>query len=172
MITVPVELIDARESAIHGRGVFARGCIAAGEVVLEYTGERISIAEAARREAMRQAREAAGESGEASCDYLYILDEARAIDGRGAGNIARLINHHCEPNCASDIWDDRVWIVALRDIRAGEELSFDYGYTFRDGLGHPCRCGASSCCGYIVARHQRWRVRRWRGANGGAAQRK
>ncbi len=161
MVTVPAELIDAMDSPIHGRGVVARGAIAEGEVILEYTGERISIAEAVRREQERQARVAAGETGDAICDYLYILDDDWAIDGRGADHVARLINHHCEPNCASDIWDDRVWIVAARDIEAGEELSFDYGYTFRDALGHPCRCGAPSCPGYIVARHQRWRVRRW-----------
>ncbi|WP_221032002.1 SET domain-containing protein [Actomonas aquatica] len=161
MVTVPDDLIEARGSVIHGRGVYARGFIAEGEVVMEYTGERIPLGEAVRREQLRQAREAAGETGDVVCDYLYILDDAWAIDGRGDGNVARLINHHCEPNCASDIWDDRVWIVASRDIEAGEELSFDYGYTFRDGLGHPCRCGAPSCVGYIVARHQRWRVRRW-----------
>ncbi len=161
VITVPRDAIEARDSAIHGRGVVARMPIGEGDVILEYTGERIPIAEAVRREQARQARVAAGGTGDGICDYLYIFDDAWAIDGRDSGNVARLINHHCEPNCASDIWDDSVWIVATRDIAPGEELSFDYGYTFRDGLGHPCRCGAERCTGYIVARHQRWRVRRW-----------
>lgn len=161
MISPPLTAIVARHSAIHGSGVYATAPLFEGDVVVEYTGEVISIAEAASREQARQARVAAGEQGDLACDYLYILDETRAIDGRDSGNIARLINHHCEPNCVSDIWDDRVWIVAARDIAVGEEISFDYGYTYRDGMGHPCRCGAPSCTGYIVARHQRWRVRRW-----------
>lgn len=155
------DAIEARDSDIHGRGVYARRPIQSGDVVIDYCGEIIPLGEAMQRERARQQRVAAGVTGEDACDYLYILDEARAIDGRIGGNVARLINHSCEPNCRSEIWDDRVWIVAERDIAPGEELSFDYGYTFRDGLAHPCRCGAASCVGYIVARHQRWRVRRW-----------
>lgn len=161
MQTLPEEVIEARDSAIHGRGVYARAQIEADTVVLEYTGERIDVREATRREQERRARAARGEE---ACDYLYVLDDDRVVDGREVGNVARLLNHACEPNCRSDVIDDRIWIIADRDIAAGEELTFDYGYTFRDGKGHVCRCGGPSCVGYIVARHQRWRVGRWRDA--------
>ena len=130
--------IEARSSSIHGSGVYARVAIAAEVVITEYTGEIVDLAEAERRERDRQARAARGEE---HCDYLYIVDDARVIDGRDSGNVARLINHACEPNCFSEVTEGRVWIVAGRDIAAGEELSNDYGYPFRDWLGHPCRCG-------------------------------
>jgi uncharacterized protein len=158
MHVLPARAIEARDSVIHGSGVYAREPIEAGAVIIEYTGERISLDEAARRERDRQAR---AERGEEACDYLYILDETSAIDGRSTSNVARLINHSCEANCHSDIVDGRVWIVASQDLGEGDEITFDYGYTYRDGLGHPCRCGKPSCVGFIVAKHQRWRVRRW-----------
>ncbi|MCF3650661.1 SET domain-containing protein [Synoicihabitans lomoniglobus] len=159
MQTLPSQALEAREeSSIHGSGVYARQAIADGDFITEYTGEIIDLPEAIKREKARQERKARGEE---CCDYLYLVDDDMIIDGRDSGNVARLINHSCEANCRSDVLDDRVWIIAAQDIAAGEELTFDYSYTFRDGLGHPCRCGAASCLGYIVAKHQRWRVRRW-----------
>jgi SET domain-containing protein len=150
--------IEARHSVIHGSGVYAREPIPAHEPIIQYTGERITLAEAKTRERARQQR---ASHGEESCDYLYIIDEDTAIDGRHTANIARLINHACEANCRSDILDGEVWIVAARQIAPHEEITFDYGYTFRDGLHHPCCCGSPNCVGYIIAKHQRWRLRRW-----------
>lgn len=158
MQVLPARTIEARHSAIDGSGVYATERIEAGAWVTEYTGERISVTEAERREKERQQHTGTSDEGR---DYLYILDDTWAIDGRTSPSVARLINHSCEPNCQSDIIDGRVWIVATQDITPGTELTFDYGYTFRDGLAHPCRCGAPSCVGYIVAKHQRWRVQRW-----------
>ncbi len=151
--------IVARNSAIHGSGVYALDRIPAHEPIIQYTGEIITLAEAEKRETARQHRAARGEE---SCDYLYIVDQDTAIDGRHSGNIARLINHACEANCHSDIIDGEVWIVASRTIKPNDEITFDYGYTFRDGIHHPCRCGSPKCVGFIVAKHQRWRLLRWR----------
>lgn len=167
MRALPKAAIKARNSAIHGRGVYARRFIPAFSYVMEYTGERITVAEVERRETARRQRIAAGEppdkkGDDASCDYLFLLDDKWALDGRDSGNVARLINHSCEANCCTDIIDGRVWIISTRDIAEDEEITFDYGYTFRDARHNPCRCGTASCVGYIVASDQRWRVRRWR----------
>jgi SET domain-containing protein len=77
-----------------------------------------------------------------------------------AWNSARRINHSCAPNCESVILQGRIWIVALRDLVPGEELTFDYGFAYADWPQHPCRCAAPGCVGFIVNAGQRWRVRR------------
>ena len=160
MTPLPATAIAARDSDIHGHGVYARQSISEGDFITEYTGERITLEEAARREQTRQTH--AGSSDTTASDYLYILDDETAIDGRHTSNIARLINHACEPNCRSDVIGDRIWIIATRDIAAGEEITFDYCYTFKDGLKHPCRCGSPRCVGFILDKSQRWRLKRWR----------
>ena len=166
MRALPQAAIQGRNSPIHGRGVYARRFIPAFTFVTEYTGERITVAEVNRREKLRRQRLAAGlpappRSDDEACDYLFLLDDGQsALDGRGSRNVARLINHSCEANCCTDIIDGRVWIISTQDIAVGDELTFDYGYRFRDALHNPCRCGAPSCVGYIIARDQRWRLRR------------
>ncbi|MBL9204365.1 MAG: SET domain-containing protein-lysine N-methyltransferase [Opitutaceae bacterium] len=145
------------DSAIHGRGVYARTFIPAGTKIIEYTGERITKAESARREILRARRQQRGGDG---CVYIFELNRRYDVDGRNRGNPARLINHSCEPNCRSDIIRGRIWILAIDDIPPGTELTFDYGYTYAESLNHRCRCGAPSCAGYIVDANHRWRVRR------------
>lgn len=151
------EWAKVRGSAIHGSGMFASKPIPAGTRVIEYTGERITKAEAHRRELLRQRRLRGGGDGNI---YTFELTRRHDIDGRVPWNTARFINHSCEPNCESRIVRGRVWILALRDIAPGEELTYDYGYDFENHGDHPCRCGASGCAGYIVKSSQRWRVRR------------
>lgn len=146
-----------RQSAIHGRGVYARRAIADGTRIVEYSGERITKAEAARREAQRLERQRRGGDGSV---YIFILNRRYDLDGRTRGNVARLINHSCAPNCRVETIRGRIWIVARRDIAAGEELTFDYGFSFKEWRLHPCRCGAPRCAGFIVAKDQRWRLRR------------
>ncbi len=149
--------ITAGQSTIHGRGVYAREPIPDGTPVIEYTGERITKAEAARRETQRLARQRRG--GDASV-YIFNLTQRHDLDGRTRRNVARLINHSCAPNCRIEVLRGRVWIVARRDIPAGAELTFDYGFAFGDWRLHPCRCGTPRCPGFIVNAAQRWRLRR------------
>ncbi|MEO5958453.1 MAG: SET domain-containing protein-lysine N-methyltransferase [Opitutaceae bacterium] len=144
-------------SAIHGRGVYARTTIPDGARVIEYTGERITKAEAARRETQRLARQRRGGD---DCVYIFNLNRRHDLDGRMRRNVARLINHSCAPNCRAEVIRGRVWIVARREIPAGEELTFDYGFSFTEWRRHPCRCGAKRCPGFIVGAGQRWRLRR------------
>ena len=137
-----------RESAIHGTGGFAKSDIPAGTWVVEYAGERISKEESLRR----------CESGN---EFIFSLNDEFDLDGSVPWNAARFLNHSCEPNCETERIGDRIWIIAARDIRAGEELTFNYGYNLVDYQEHHCRCGAAGCVGYMVApefyEHVRWR---------------
>jgi len=147
-------------SQLHGVGVFARDFVPQGERVLEYVGERITKAEAARREERRQARAAVGATD--ACVYIFELNRTFDLDGAVPGNPARRINHSCAPNCEAQSDGRRIWIVARRDLAPGEELTYDYGFRLADARRHPCRCGAAECAGFIVAKAQRWRLRRER----------
>ena len=149
--------IRSGASGIHGRGVYARRNIPDGTRVIEYVGERISKAEAVRREAQRLAVQRKGGEG---CVTIFTLNKRYDLDGRTTRNVARFINHSCAPNCRAETIRGRIWIIARRDIATGDELTFDYGYGFKEWSLHPCRCGAERCVGFIVGSAQRWRVRR------------
>ena len=82
------------------------------------------------------------------------------IDGDVPENIAKFANHSCEENCEAILEGDQVWITAKRNILTGEELTFDYRFPLRDFLYHPCRCGKSTCCGYIVAKEERPKLKK------------
>lgn len=144
-------------SAVHGTGLYASQPIPRGTRIIEYVGERITKAESNRRDEVRLARQAAGQDG---CVYLFEINQRHDLDGAVTWNTARLINHSCEPNCETEKARGHIWISALRDIAAGEELTYDYGFDWENWRDHPCRCGTPSCFGYIVKRNQRWRVKR------------
>ena len=147
----------AGDSVIHGRGLYARCEIPDGTKVIEYVGEKITKAEALRRE---ERRRAAQKRGDDAGVWIFELNARHDVDGRSSRNTARLMNHSCQPNCRAEIIRGRIWLVAKRDIAAGEELSFDYGYALEHWELHPCRCGSARCAGYIVGAAQRWRLRR------------
>ena len=154
---VDTSRVRLARSGVHGYGLFARDFLPQGERVIEYVGERITKAEAYRREQDRLARRSAGGDG---CVYIFDLNKRHDIDGEVSWNLARRINHSCAPNCEVQIVRGHIWIVAVRDIAPGEELTYDYGFDYADWREHPCRCGAKECVGFIVITAQRWRVRR------------
>jgi hypothetical protein len=82
---------------------------------------------------------------------IFTFSNQYDIDGNVLGNTARYINHSCAPNCAVDITRRRIWIVAIRVILAGEELSYNYGYGMEQYGDFPCTCKATHCMGYILA---------------------
>jgi SET domain-containing protein len=129
-------------SRIDGLGLFAAQDIPKGTRIIQYIGEKISSRERARRLA-------------AGNVYIFHLTYRYAIDGQTLDNTARYINHSCAPNCEVEKTSDTIWIVALRDIAAGEELSYNYGYDASNYQENPCNCGAPNCCGYILA-HEYW----------------
>ena len=142
---------EVRGSPIHGQGVYATQNIAKGAKIIEYVGERIGKTESERR-CTKQMEQSAKSGGAAV--YIFTLDDHYDIDGNFPWNTARLVNHSCEPNCEAWIEGRRIFLYALRDIPAGEELTFDYGFDIECYEDHPCRCGRESCIGYIVSREQ------------------
>jgi SET domain-containing protein len=128
-----------RSSPIHRQGCYTTTPIRKGTRIVEYTGERISNPEADRR------------YDGCEITYLFGLSSGkRVIDGNG---IAALINHSCDPNCEAAEIRGRVWITAIRHIRAGEELTYDYN--LYDGDGDVlCRCGSRNCRGSLYSEQE------------------
>jgi SET domain-containing protein len=124
-------------SRIERLGVFAGEAIAARKRVIEYTGERIS-----EREGLRRAIKMLW-AGKAGRIYTVRLNRRWKIDGSVGGSGAELINHSCEPNLTMRKIRGQVFLYSFRKIRAGEELTVDYG--FRCSL--PCHCGSAECRG-------------------------
>ena len=137
--------LAAGRSSIHGWGVFARRNILSGDFVIEYIGEEISIDMANKRE-LAYSKSVVGIG-----TYMFATSERLVIDATAAGNMAQLINHSCEPNCFSRVVTcgdkQRVVISALRDIVAGEELTYDYRFSSKELL--MCRCGSKTCRGTV-----------------------
>jgi SET domain-containing protein len=149
---------QTRDSAIHGRGVFATAKIPAGTRIIEYVGEVITKREAEKRG--QALLEQAVNTGGAAV-YIFILNGRYDLDGNFPWNDARLINHSCHPNCETEIDDElRIWVVAMRDIDAGEELFFDYNFDLESYEDHPCRCGQPECVGYIVGQEYWQKLKR------------
>ena len=129
-----------RRSPIHGKGVFALAPIPKGERIIEYKGELITDAQADRRYSKLHENSAH--------TMLFSVDEKWVIDATRKGNSARWINHSCAPNCEVDDEGLRIFIDARRDIRPGEELTYDYNlqigekHTKANKKAHACYCGA------------------------------
>lgn len=137
--------IVTRRSGIHGRGVFATIFIACGTRLIEYKGERITD---------KQSEVLYADS---THTFLFMLDDTMVIDGGQNGNTSRWINHSCEPNCEANEEEGRVFIDALRDIDADEEITIDYNlyleerYTAKLKRQYACGCGVQSCRGTLLA---------------------
>ena len=98
--------------------------------------------------------------------YLFNLNNRYDLDGDFKYNDARLINHSCNPNCEVEGKGLKLWITAIRDIKKGEELSYDYGFGYdEDYKQFVCKCGAKNCVGYIVREGSRWRIKKARSAS-------
>lgn len=132
-------------SQIHDWGLFALEPIEKNDLVIEYVGEVVRQRVADLRE-QRYTMEGIGSS------YLFRIDEHNIIDATKIGNIARFINHCCDPNCGAKIINvegtKRIVIYALRDIKEGEEVTYDYKFPIEDDK-IPCHCGAKLCKGTL-----------------------
>jgi uncharacterized protein len=134
-----------RPSRIHAAGVFTTAPIRKGARVVEYSGPRLT------------AEEANHLYDGAPRTYLYGLEDGKTvIDGEGMG---AYLNHSCDPNCEIDEIRNRVWIFALRDIAAGEELLWDYNL-YDDEDPAPCYCGSPKCRGTMYSREWMAKMRR------------
>jgi len=147
--------IVTRRSAIHGNGMFAAADIPAGTRLIQYKGKLLTQAES---------DELYGDGADTGHTFLFSLNDDYVIDANQQGNSARWINHGCAPNCEAVVDEDaggnrrrdRVFIESIRDIRQGEELTYNYGIVL--GVAHTramkriwaCRCGAPQCTGTML----------------------
>jgi hypothetical protein len=146
-------LFEVRQSPIHGRGVYALRPLRKGKRLIEYLGERITPEEADERYD--------DDALEIPHTFLFTIDARTVIDAAVDGNEARFINHSCDPNCEAVDEDGRIFIEVIRNIRPGEELTYDY-HLERDGHWRPewaeryaCRCGAQNCRGTLLVKPKR-----------------
>ena len=123
--------IVRRRSKVHGWGVFALESINKNTRIVDYAGELIDHKQSLRRET-RYLKQ--------GCIWCFTVNRRWVRDANVGGNLARFINHACKPNCYSHIVGKTktIWIRAARNIKAGEELTYNY---FTDGEKLiPCRC--------------------------------
>jgi len=137
-----------RESSIHNKGVFATMNIKKGNKVIEYVGKKITKKEA--DETYMTTLSASERDSSNGRVYIFELNSRYDIDGNVAFNDARFVNHACSPNCETEIINNRIWIIAAKDIKRGEEITYNYGYDLDDYKEHPCNCCCCNCVGYIV----------------------
>lgn len=126
-----------RSSSIHAAGCYTTLAIKKGSQVCEYDGPRFTKDEADERYADR------------FITYLFSCgEEGMVIDGFG---MAMFINHCCDPNCETEDDGGRIFVKAVRDIRAGEELTYEYNLHDSDDEEGDCYCGAKKCRGTMFS---------------------
>jgi uncharacterized protein len=139
---------SVRNSPIHGRGVFALTPISKGTRIVEYKGELITDDEADRRYAHLHEH--------SPHTMLFSLENKLVIDATRRGNSGRWVNHSCAPNCQVEEEGTKIFIDACRDIRPGEELTYDYNlqlgepHTRAAQRAHACFCGTRRCRGTML----------------------
>lgn len=124
-----LEVVVRRSRPGLGRGLFAARRFGKSDFVVEYTGIHIPTRYADTLKTR----------------YLFELDQEWTIDGSSRKNLARYVNHSCEPNCEGEIHDGHILVVALRDIAQGEELTMDYGGEYFDEFIRPAGCKCTKC---------------------------
>ena len=149
------KLVEVRNSTVHGRGVFAVKPIRKGTRIIEYKGKRLTH---------KEADLIYGGTSETGHTFLFTLNDYYVIDANQGGNAARWINHGCASNCESTCEEDeggrpekeRVFIDAIKDIRAGDELMYSYFITLEEPHTKRlqkiwrCLCGAKKCTGTML----------------------
>jgi SET domain-containing protein len=141
-------MVIVKESSIHHKGVFAKKNITKGTRIIEYVGEKITLKESDIR--AQQCIENNKQNQSNGAVYIFSLNKRYDIDGNVPYNTARYINHSCDPNAEAQTIRGKIWIIALRDIRKGEEITYNYGYDIDDYEDHPCECKTHRCVGYIL----------------------
>jgi len=140
-----------KKSKINNLGLFAGRDFKKGKKVIEYKGKKYTHKQVEEDDRYDNSK----------AIYLFILNKKLVLDGDIRLNIAKYINHSCNPNCEVDIIKGKIWILAIQDIKIGDELSYDYGFGYdKDYKQFRCKCGSKNCCGYIVRDDQRWRINR------------
>ena len=145
------KLYKIKKSKIDNRGLYASTNIKKDTKIIEYKGKIITVKET----------ETNPKFDNDKAIYLFNLNKKYDLDGDFKYNIARLINHSCDPNCEVDGVGLKLWIYSVKDIKKNEELTYDYGFSFdKDYKDFPCRCGSKKCAGFIVNSQSRWRIKK------------
>jgi len=133
----------------NGRGLYATKDITAGTRIIDYVGKIITKKQTEESEKFDNSKPI----------YLFDLNSRYDLDGNVSWNTARLINHSCLNNCDYEGKGLKLWVNANRDIKMGEELTCNYGFSYdSDYKQFPCKCGSKNCVGYIVRESSRWRI--------------
>ena len=147
-----MKIYKIKKSKIDKNGLYANQDIKKGTRIIEYKGKIITV---------RQS-ESNPKYDNCKAIYLFNINKKYDLDGDFKFNTARLINHSCDPNCEVFGKGMKVWVYAMKDIKKGEELSYDYGFSFdKDFKQFPCRCGAKNCVGFIIREGSRWRIKKF-----------
>ena len=132
-----------------GRGLYAAKDIRKGAKIINFKGKIVTNKQVEESDKYDNSKPI----------YLFTLNKRYTLDGDFPWNDAGLINHACSNNCDYEGKGLKIWVVALKDIKKGEELTCDYGFGFdRDYKQFPCKCSSKNCCGYIVRAESRWRI--------------
>jgi len=139
-------MFETRNSRLEGRGAFATEKIKKGTTIIEYIGRKVTKEESEKiLETESQVQK----------HYIFELNDKYDIDGNTDDNVAKYINHSCDPNCEIDIVDDHIYIKSIKPIKKGEELTYDYKFDFsEDSLYAICRCNKKKCRGFMFAEDQ------------------
>jgi uncharacterized protein len=135
--------LEVSPSGVHGRGVYTVEFIAKGTRIIEYTGQRVPDKDAPN-------------DPNTPHTFNFGLGNGEVIDAEIGGNEARWINHCCDPNCEAIEKNDRIFIYAMRDIKPGEELSYDYALEIDEPITgkstklYKCLCGSPDCRGTML----------------------
>ena len=144
-----MKLYKIKKSNIDKRGLYASKDIKEDTKIIDYVGKIIS----------KKKSETNSKFDNEKDIYLFNLNNRHDLDGDFKFNTARLINHSCNPNCEVIGKGLKLWISAIKNIKKGEELSYDYGFSYdKDYKQFPCKCGGKNCVGYIVRFGSRWRI--------------
>jgi uncharacterized protein len=133
--------IVVKNSKIDKKGVFAKKDIPKEKYIIEYVGKKVTN---------KEADEISEKETKGGDVYLFEINKRYSIDGNVSYNPARFINHSCNPNAESINDKGHVWVIALKPIKKGEEITYDYCLTTDDYKDHPCKCGSKKCKGYIA----------------------
>ena len=146
-----MKLYKVKKSEIDNYGLYAVKDIKDRTRIIEYKGKILT---------KKQVEENSKFDNDKAI-YLFNINKKYDLDGDFKYNTARLINHSCDPNCEVYGTGLKVWVYAIRDIKKGEELTYDYGFGFdEDYKDFPCRCRSKNCAGYIVRSESRWRIKK------------
>ena len=134
---------------LKGRGLYAAEDIPTGTKIINYVGNIIT----------KKQSENSNKFDNSKPIYLFSLNSKYDLDGNVSWNTARLINHSCSNNCEYEGKGLELWVVSIKEIKKGEELTCDYGFGYdSDYKQFPCNCKSKNCCGYIVRTESRWRI--------------